>query len=330
MVVHIKKYPYLWIQLFIIIALIFIYPRFLWSKTFKVGTWKTAQTIQPFFYEKFFLSPQKISVYPFTNPADQKMALLAGSLDMCGTTLAHAIHSASRGEPVVVVAALCNKCSALVVKKGGSIQKVADLRGKKIGYVPGTMHEILLREVLTRNGLSPDKDVHMTRVDFFDMGLALARGGIDAFLSGEPFPTMAVVQGYGRILSYPYFGESIGTINAGMLVRGDTISKQPGWINRLVFAHVRATEYLRGHQDEWLKKASEFGTPMEILARAVSNMELAWDMDASFVRKAHALGKRMQALGVIDRQPDYGKLFNLSFVDEVKASGLTNSPKHQK
>ena len=96
--------------------------------------------------------------------------LLAGSLEICGTTLAHAIHSASQGQPVVLVAALCNKCSALVVKKDGPIKQVADLRGKKIGYVPGTMHEILLRETLTRNGLSPQKDVRLTRVDFFDMG----------------------------------------------------------------------------------------------------------------------------------------------------------------
>jgi len=42
----------------------------------------------------------------FTNNSSQKTALLAGSLDMCGTTLAHAIHSASRGQPIVVVAAL--------------------------------------------------------------------------------------------------------------------------------------------------------------------------------------------------------------------------------
>lgn len=107
----------------------------------KVGTWKTAQTIQPFFYQQF-LPRQKIAVFPFTNPADQKMALLAGSLDMCGTTLAHAIHAASRGEPVVVVAALCNKCSALVVRKDGPVRSVKELAGKKIGYVPGTMHEI--------------------------------------------------------------------------------------------------------------------------------------------------------------------------------------------
>jgi len=136
--------------------------------------WKTAQTIQPFFYQRFLLSGQKVAIFTFTNPADQKMALLAGSLDICGTTLAHAIYSASRGQPVVVVAALCNKCSALVVRRESHIRNPRDLAGKKIG-------------------------------------------------SGEPFPTMAVVKGFGRILSYPYFGGTIGTINAGMLVRRNTI-----------------------------------------------------------------------------------------------------------
>jgi NitT/TauT family transport system substrate-binding protein len=280
----------------------------------KVGTWKTAQTVQPFFYEKFLTATEKVEVFAFTNPADQKVALLAGSLDMCGTTLAHAIHSASLGQPVVVVAALCNKWSALVVREGGPIKEVKDLKGKKIGYVPGTMHEILLRETLTRHGLLPDKDVQLTRVDFFDMGMALARGGIDAFLSGEPFPTLAVDQGYGHILSYPYYGESVGTLNAGMIVTRKTIRKNPGLVRLLVRLHARATEYLEAHPGEWLKRASAFGTPLRILEKAAPNMELAWKMDRKFVARARALGERMQALGLIKKQPDYHDLFDLSFV----------------
>jgi len=291
------------------------------AKEIKVGTWKTAQTIQPFFYQKFLPSGQKNTVFSFTNPADQKVALLAGSLDMCGTTLAHAIHSASQGQPVVLVAALCNKCSALVVKKGGPVKTIKDLKGRKIGYVPGTMHEILLRETLTRNGLSPEKDVRLTRVDFFDMGMALARGGIDAFLSGEPFPTLSVHQGYGKILSYPYYGESIGTINAGMLVKRKTIEENPELVHQLVSAHARTTQYLQSHEDEWLRKASTFGTILEILWKAAPNMELAWEMDEPFVKKTKTLGERMQALGVIEKQPDYEKLFDLSFVKKVKESG---------
>ena len=289
-----------------------------WAGEIRVGTWKTAQTIQPFFYQRFMPPGKRVVVFSFTNPADQKTALLAGSLDMCGTTLAHAIYSASRGQPVVVVAALCNKCSALVVRKNGHIEGPGDLRGKRIGYVPGTMHEVLLREVLTRNGLLPDRDVHLVRVDFFDMDMALARGEIDAFLSGEPLPTMAVVKGFGKILSYPYFGGTIGTINAGMLVRRDTIQRNPDMVFDMVLAHAKATEWLKGHQDRWLKKASGFGTPLDVLKKAAPNMELAWDMDGQFIKRVQALGRRMKALGIIKREPDYHKLIDLDFVNRVR------------
>lgn len=283
----------------------------------RVGTWKTAQTIQPFFYQEFLPDGETVTVFPFTNPADQKTALLAGSLDMCGTTLAHAIHAASLGQPIVVVAALCNKCSALVVQKDGPVLEIKDLRGKRIGYVPGTMHEILLRETLKHNGLAADKDVQLIRIDFFDMGTALANGDIDAFLSGEPFPTIAVHKGYGRILSYPYYDASIGTINAGMLVTRSMIDKQPDRVYRLVAAHAQATDYLWANPDKWLQRAAEFGTPREILQEAAANMEPAWVLDESFIKQARALGERMQALGIIEKQPDYDQLFDLSFVNKI-------------
>lgn len=283
----------------------------------RVGTWKTPQTIQPFFYDQFL--SQKVEVFSFTNPADQKTALLAGSLDICGTTLAHAIHSASQGQPVVVVAALCNKSSALVVKKDSSIQSTTHLKGKRIGYVPGTMHEILLRETLTRANLSPEKDVLLTRVDFFDMGLALARGGIDAFLSGEPLPALTVHEGYGRILAYPYYDDSVGTINAAMLVTRGSIEKNPDMVLQLVRAHAQATRFLQRHPDQWLGRAATFGTDRAVLDKAAQNMELAWEMDETFVERVKALGARMQALKVIDRRPDYDKLFDLRFVQQVKA-----------
>lgn len=233
--------------------------------------------------------------------------------------MAHAIQSAAQGQPVVLVAAMCNKSSALVVKHDGAVRQVSDLRGMRIGYVPGTMHEILLRETLTRNGLSPDKDVRLIRVDFFDMGLALAGGAIDAFLSGEPLPTLAADQGYGRILAYPYYDDSIGTINAGMLVRRETIQKNPDLVFRLVLAHARATKHLAAHRDQWFKKAATFGTPLHILEKAAPNLELAWIMDDRFVARAESLGARMQTLGIIQRQPEYAKLFDLTFVRRVSA-----------
>ena len=83
-------------------------------------------------------------------------------------------------------------------------------------------------------------------------------------------------------------------------------------------AHAKATEYLNTHKTEWLTRASQFGVTLNILKKAEPNMELAWQMDASFVRRVRALGERMQALGIINRQPEYDRLIDLSFVSRVK------------
>ena len=286
----------------------------------RIGTWRTAQTIAPYFYKDFLPQGLKVEAIPFTNPADQKTALLAGSLNMCGTTIAHAIHSAAWGQPVVVVAALCNKSSALVVKSNGQINAVGDLAGRTIAYVPGTMHEILLRETLARHNLVPEKDVRLMRVDFFDMGTALARGSVDAFLSGEPFPALAVHQGYGRILSYPYFEDAFSTINAGLIVTARTIEENPRLVADLVSAHARATLYLAQDPDQWLEIASSFGTPKQVWQKAAPNIELAWKIDAAYIENAKNLGQRMLSLGLINKEPDYTKLFDTSFVEEFEKS----------
>ena len=288
--------------------------------TATVGTWKTAQTLTPYFYDQFLPEGSSLEVKPFTNPGDQKTALLAGSLDMTGTTIPLAITAASKGEPVKVVVSLCNKCSALVVGKDSGIEKPEDLKGKTIAYVPGTMHHVLLLDVLKKVGLDPDKDVTLTRIDFFDMGQALSDGTIDAFLSGEPYPSQAIQDGYGKILSYPYFDDSIGTINAGMLVTEDTIKNNPELVQTLVNAHIEAAEYMNANKDAWLDKSAEFGTDRELLELSADNIEICWDIDEAYIQSVKNLAEQMLALGMIDNIPDIEAMFDLSFIENYKES----------
>jgi NitT/TauT family transport system substrate-binding protein len=288
------------------------------NRVVRVGTWKTTQTSHPWFYQEFMPEGYTVEIYTFTNPGDQKTALLAGSLDFCGAPWAFAIASVAAGEPIVCIASLCEKASALVVRKDGGITDVEGLRDKKIGYVPGTMHEVLLRETLTRAGLDPQRDVTMMRVDFFDMGTALSRGDIDAFLSGEPFPTIAVSEGYGEILAYPYYDESIGTINAAWITSRKMIEQHPEVIQALVTANAYAVQYLTENPDRWLAQAVEFGVDPVIFEGSVSNIKLAWDIEEEDIRKVKALAERMEALGMIRQQPDWQLLFNTTFVEQAR------------
>lgn len=296
------------------------------AETWRLGTWKTAQTIQPYVYDTVLGKDVEVRVSPFTNPADQKAALLAGSLDMTGTTLALAIQAAARGDPVVLVASLCGKCSALVVGRDSGITTPEQLRGKRIAYVPGTMHEVLLRDLLRRHGLDARRDVRLLRVDFFDMNTALARGDVDAYLSGEPLPAQAVRRGVGRILAYPYFDDSIGTINSGLLVHKELVTRDPERVRRMVAAHKRATEQLCAEPRRWLDAAARLtGLERELLDQAAPNMELTWDMDKAFLRRLAALGARMKALGLISREPDYAALVDTRFVDALRTPSAGDS-----
>ena len=281
-----------------------------------VGTWKTAQTVQPFIYDKFANKGETVEVKPFTNPGDMKTALLAGDLDFTGTTWATAIMAASKGEPVKVVAAMTEKCSALVVGKDSDIKTTKDLKGKTIAYVPGTMHHILLLEVLNKAGLDPAKDVTLKKIDFFDMGQALASKSIDAFLSGEPFPSIAEIDGYGRVLEYPYFDDSVGYINAAMLTTEDEIKKEPEKIQRLVDMHIQASKYYMEHKDEWIDRAAEFGTEKKYLEKAKDNMALAWDLTDDTKTKVKKLAEKMKELNIIDNVPDIDALIDTSFLEK--------------
>jgi NitT/TauT family transport system substrate-binding protein len=284
----------------------------------KVGTWKTAQTIQPFFYQDYVGDGDTVEVLPFTNPGDMKTALLAGSLDMCGTTIVTAITAASKGEPVVLVSGLSNKCSALVVAEDSSIRSPEDLKEKKIAYVPGTMHHLLLLEVLTNSGIDPEKDVELIRIDFFDMGQALAQGTIDAFYSGEPSPSMAVAEGYGRILLYPNDNEGFGIINSGMMTTKDQIENNPELIQELVTAHVKATEALNTDREKWLQKSMEFGTERAVLDVSLDNIQLFWDIDDQYLNSVRNLAQRMLEQGLITEVPDIEAMFDLSFIENAE------------
>ncbi len=283
-----------------------------------VGTWRTAQTIQPYVYHEHIGEDYSMNVLPFTNPGDQKSALLAGGLDMTGTTIALAITGASKGEPIVIVSSLCNKCSAIVVREGSDIETPADLKGKTIAYVPGTMHHVLLLETLKKEGLDPNEDVVLKRIDFFDMGQALSRGTVDAFCSGEPYPSVAVAEGYGRILTYPYYGDNIGTINAGMITTKDKIENDRDKIQVLVTAHARTTQHLNQNKDEWLTLAETFGTSRDVLEIAEPNMELVWDIDDDYIENTRNLAIEMYELGMINNVPDIDSMFDLSFVEEAR------------
>lgn len=83
----------------------------------------------------------------------------------------------------------------LIVQPDSDIKSFADLKGKKLGHVPGIQWRTISRHMVRAAGLDPDKDVTLTDLAVAMQVPAIAGGSVDATLSLEPVGSIAVASG---------------------------------------------------------------------------------------------------------------------------------------
>jgi sulfonate transport system substrate-binding protein len=88
---------------------------------------------------------------------------------------------------------------SLVVTNGSGIDRVEDLRGKRVATVPGTITQYLLMQTLQEAGLQLD-DVDQVSLQAPETVSALERGDIDAGVLVDPSAATALDRGGVRVL----------------------------------------------------------------------------------------------------------------------------------
>ena len=278
------------------------------DKVIRVGTLKLIHTLTPYFYNRFAPPGYKVEVIPFETPTDAKNAVVSKSVDFGVYGLSAATMGAAMGEPVVVIAPSCNRGMAIVVKKGEHIDSFKQLKGKRIGILPGTTQESVFFERLKEEGMSI-KDVHPVRVEFSEMASALARGDIDAYLGAEPGPTISVLRGVGKVLEYPY-GTPMGSVNIVLTTRADTVKNDPELVKLILNLHRKASEYAMSHREELAKIASaKLGLSTTVAIKAADNVEFTWKADPAWVKESKYYGSLMLRQKQIRKLPDYNTFF---------------------
>ncbi|KAF0961884.1 ABC transporter substrate-binding protein [Rhodococcus sp. T7] len=149
------------------------------------------------------------------------------------------------------------------VLDGSPITSARDLIGKKVGMnTLGAHHEFLVREWLSREGLTPDeiKQVELTVVPPVNTEQALRQGQIDVGTLGSVFRDKAVERGGIRPL---FTDESIfGSFTYGsLLFRNDFISKNKDAVADFVQGTARAIRWTQTTpRDEVIAKYKEIIT----------------------------------------------------------------------
>jgi NitT/TauT family transport system substrate-binding protein len=204
-----------------------------------------------------------------------------------------------------------------VARADSAIKTIADLKGKRVGNLPTSIHDILLREELKKAHLNLS-DLTLIRLAPADMPAALQRGDIDAFSGNEPNSTQTVMAGYGRVIMYPY-DNPVGTINVGVLSSEKIVNQKAEMMRVWAQAHARATDELARNPDEWADLVTkEWGYDRAATRRSMDNIELKWRMDDAFMSQLGAFSDRLKGLGVIQTVPDPKHLVVADFVNQVK------------
>jgi len=132
------------------------------------------------------------------------------------------------------------------------IQKIADLKGKKIGVTFGGSTAAGTKALLELNKINPDKDVEYISLPGNEPKIAAMKQGlISAALLAPPSDYLAMKSGLKRLVSLADIFKD--TAFTGLAATSKTIKENPQMVKRMVRAIVRAVIHTRDNPEDALQ-----------------------------------------------------------------------------
>jgi NitT/TauT family transport system substrate-binding protein len=177
-------------------------------------------------------------------------ALMSNELDYV-TILPFIAGAAVRGLPVKIVAATTKASGYAIVARPG-IDSIKALKGKKIAINSfGSSADFAIYQLLSRNGLDPNKDVTLQAIAGSPDArfAALISGSVDATVVNSPFEYRAEQKGFKTLLSVKETAEFVRIPISGLSTTQRKIDKEPDEIVRMLRAERAAILFLQSQRE---------------------------------------------------------------------------------
>ena len=171
--------------------------------------------------------------------------LNAGSIDFGSTAGSAALLGKINGNPIKSIYVYsCPEWTALVTRKDTAIDKIEDLRGKRVAVTRGTDPHIFLVRALQSVGLS-EKDIVPVLLQHPDGKIALVRGDVDAWAGLDPMMAAAQVEDGARLFYRNTDANTYGILNASE----DFLTKYPDLTKRVLSVYEDARKFCLANYD---------------------------------------------------------------------------------
>jgi sulfonate transport system substrate-binding protein len=135
--------------------------------------------------------------------------------------------------------------TALVTRKESPINKIDDLKGKRVAVTRGTDPHIFLVRALLSVGLT-EKDISEVLLQHPDGKTALIRGDVDAWAGLDPMMAQAQVEDGARLFYRNKDANTWGILNSSE----DFLKSYPDLTKRVLAVYEQARKYCLDHYDD--------------------------------------------------------------------------------
>jgi sulfonate transport system substrate-binding protein len=172
--------------------------------------------------------------------------LNAGSIDLGSTAGSAALVSKINGNPIKSIYVYSRpEWTALVTRKETAINKIADLKGKRVAVTRGTDPHIFLVRALLSEKLT-EKDITPVLLQHPDGKTALIRGDVDAWAGLDPMMAQAEVEDGARLFYRNKEANTWGILN----VREEFLKDHPDLVKRVLAVYEDARKYSLANYEE--------------------------------------------------------------------------------
>lgn len=271
----------------------------------------------------------KVTLQVFADPALIPPAMASGAIDGGHLTYDQVIGQVAAGRAQKVVMPVDYSFGGDAIVADTTIKKVADFKGKKVGFSPLSPSDFLLSYALKLNGLS-EKDITPVSMTPEAVPAAMASGQMPVGVTYEPSLSQVLSQGGGKKFKVVFSSkEAPGLIADVLAVDEKVIKAKPAEIKGMILGYMDGLAYMKAKPEESAKIIGKF---MGISAKEVKeqlsgvrNIALA-EMPKSFAKSkdttsyyasGEIISQLLMAKGQIKSIPATETTFDAQFVTDL-------------
>lgn len=237
----------------------------------------------------------RYSVTVLAEATDMIAQVAAGQIDIAAipTNAAASLYNKTNGG--VRVAALNTAGVLYILENGKTVSTVADLKGKTIYTVgQGSNPEYVMRYILSKNGIDPDKDVEIVFMDSAELTTRAAAGGIGICMLPVPAVTTVLIKNPDIRIALDMTEEwnrigngSILTMGC-VVVRTDFLKEHPAEVRFFLEDYEKSIVFVQDNIDEAAQLCAQYEiVPSAAVARkAIPDCNLIFTAGADSIRSA--------------------------------------------